>query len=239
MSNGPGIYHGIGKKARDLLYKDYFQQPPIHFHYQILDWSFNLSCQINEIVPGLGTDFRFFIPYQRSNKVELRYLHDYVGVTAGISLATRPILDFSGVVGSSFFSIGTELAFDSATATLAKCNAGFTLNSPILIASLSLNDKADTLRASCYRSLNPLTSTAVAAELTHRFFSNETVLSLGTQYALLPITTVKARLTTNFKVGALIQQQLWSPLLLTIAGEVDFKAVTNKAKLGLSLAIRP
>ncbi|KAA8542390.1 hypothetical protein F0562_023474 [Nyssa sinensis] len=239
MSKHPGIYSDIGKKARDCLYKDYTQQPPIHFHYQFLDWSLNLSCQFNEFVPGFRTGFKFFMPCQRSNKVELEYLHDYFGVAAGISLSTKPLLNFSGAIGSSLFSIGTDLSLDVAATPFAKFNAGLSFNSAILIAALTLNNTFDTLKLSCYRSINSLTDTAVAAELAHGFWTNETILTFGIQHALFPITKVKARVDTSGKIGALIQQRLLPPLHLTIAGEVDVKAIATSAKVGLSLSLRP
>uniref|UniRef100_A0A5B7ATX1 Mitochondrial outer membrane protein porin of 36 kDa n=1 Tax=Davidia involucrata TaxID=16924 RepID=A0A5B7ATX1_DAVIN len=238
MSKRPGIYSDIGKKAGDLLYQDYTQEPPIHFHYKFLDWSFKLSCQIKELVPpGFVTAFKFFIPYQSSNKVQLQYLHNYFGVATGINLTTKPQVNLSGVIGSSLFSIGTELSFDSATGAFTNCNAGLSFNSAIHIAALTLNDRFDTLNFSCYRSVNSLTNTAVAAEVAHGFLSNETILTLGIQHALFPITMVKARANTSGQVGALIQQKLLSSLILTIAGEVDVKAITTSGKVGLSLAL--
>ncbi|CAK9183379.1 unnamed protein product [Ilex paraguariensis] len=231
-----GIYPDIGSKARDLLYKNYTRQPSIHYHYGCFDWSFHLLCQINDIVPGLGTGFRFSLPFQRSNRVELQYLHDFIGITAGIGLTSKPLLHFSGVVGESLFSIGTDLSFDSATGKFAKCNAGFSFNSSILIASLTLNDMADSVIASCYHPVNPLTNSAIAAEVRHRFLSNETTLAFGAQHAVFPFTLVKARVDTNGKLGALIQQELLDTFFLTLDGQVDVKAVTRSAKLGLSVA---
>ncbi|KAI8018352.1 hypothetical protein LOK49_LG04G01962 [Camellia lanceoleosa] len=237
MSKSPGIYHDIGKKARDLLYKGYAQQPPVHYHYGYFNWSFDLSCQINDIVPGLRTGFRFIMPYQ--NKVELQYLHDYVGITAGAGLTTTPLLNFSGVLGSGFFSIGTDISFDVGARQFAKYNAGLSFNTAILITSLTLNDKCDTLRASCHHTVSPLTNTAIAAELTHKFLRNETTLTFGTQHAFFPITLVKARASSNGRLGALVQQELFPSFLLTVAGDVDVWDVMRSAKLGLSLAFRP
>lgn len=67
------------------------------------------------------------------------------------------------------------------------------------------NDKGDTLAASYYHSVSPLTNTAVGAELTHCFSSNENTLTIGTQHALDPLTTVKARVNNYGKASALIR----------------------------------
>ncbi|XP_031252344.1 mitochondrial outer membrane protein porin of 34 kDa-like [Pistacia vera] len=253
MSSSPGLYFHIGKKARDLLYKGYAQQPPFHFSYQWVDWNVDLSCQMESIVPGLQTALRFTIP--DSGKVELRFLHDYVGITAGSglkmsnhhsignepSIGLDPVVNFSGVIGTDLVSLGTDIAFDMSASTFNKINAGLTFNSPFLVASLTLNDKLDTLKASYYQPLNPLSRSAIAAELKHSFFiERTTILTVGGQHELFPSTLVKARMDSNGKVGALIQQGFWQKFFLSIAGEFDFKDNDRRRpKIGLSAALAP
>ena len=87
--------------------------------------------------------------------------------------------------------------------------------------------------------MSPLTNSAVGAEVTHNFSTNENTITVGTQHALDPLTTVKARVNNSGKVHALIQHE-WRPKsLFTISGEVDTKAVDKTAKLGLALALKP
>ena len=101
------------------------------------------------------------------------------------------------------------------------------------------NDKGDALKASYYHIVRPLTSTAVGAELTHSFSSNENTLTIGTQHALDPLTTLKARVNNCGKASALIQHE-WRPKsLFTISGEVDTRAIEKSAKIGLALALKP
>lgn len=101
------------------------------------------------------------------------------------------------------------------------------------------NDKGDALNASYYHVVNHLTNTAVGAEVTHRFSTNENTLTLGSQHALDPLTTVKARVNNFGKASALIQHE-WRPKsLFTISGEVDTKAIEKSAKVGLALALKP
>ncbi|KAF7136208.1 hypothetical protein RHSIM_Rhsim08G0159600 [Rhododendron simsii] len=251
MSKCPGIYNDIGKKARDLLYKDYYtQQPPIH-HYndRNLAWRLDLAGQISDILPGLRTACRFIIPYQ--NEEDTMHVFESWGDRiheskpfdlTGISLAENSLLNFSAVTGNSLLSLGADLSFIPATRQLDKYNAGLSFNIAILNASLTLNDMGDKLRASCYSSINPLTKTAIAVELNHQFSRNETTLTFGAQHAIFPITLVKARASSDGKLGALIQQQLFPSFYLTIAGDVDtqhsVKGVTTRSKLGMSLAFR-
>lgn len=101
------------------------------------------------------------------------------------------------------------------------------------------NDKGDTLTASYYHIVSPLTNTAVGAELTRSFSSNENTLTIGTQHALDPLTTVKARLNNYGKASALIQHELRPKSLFTISAEVDTRAIEKSAKVGLALALKP
>ncbi|PHT88083.1 hypothetical protein T459_10189 [Capsicum annuum] len=221
MSKHPRIYSHIGKNATDLLYGDYIRQSPIHYHYNSVDWNVYFKCQVSGIAPGLSALLKLCIPDQRSNMVEVQYMNNYFGVATGISLTRTPLLSLSGVTGIGFFNIGTDISFDTATTTLSEYNAGLSFDTDILTASLSLSDKADTLRAQIYGSILPLTNTGIAAELTHRFFSKQTTLTLGAQHCLFPFMLIKARVASDGCLGALVQNNIFSALSLTIATEVN------------------
>uniref|UniRef100_M1CDK4 Voltage-dependent anion channel n=1 Tax=Solanum tuberosum TaxID=4113 RepID=M1CDK4_SOLTU len=122
----------------DLLYGDYIRQSPIHNRASLLDCGLYFKCQVNDIVPGLSTLVKLSVPDQRSNKVEVQYMNNYFGVATGISLEKSPLLSLSGVTGIGFFSIGTEISFDTATKTLAECSGGLSFDTDILSASLTL-----------------------------------------------------------------------------------------------------
>lgn len=276
MGKGPGLYTDIGKKARDLLYRDYQSDQKFTIttytsagvaitssgtkkgelfladvNTQLknknittdikVDTNSNLftTITVDEPAPGLKTIFSFIVPDQRSGKLELQYLHEYAGITTGIGLTANPIVNFSGVVGNNALSLGTDLAFDTASGNFIKCNAGLSFTNADLIASMTLNDKGDTLNASYYHTVSPLTSTAVGAELTHSFSTNENTLTIGTQHALDPLTVVKARVNSYGKASALIQHEWSAKSLITISGEVDTRAIEKSAKVGLALALKP
>ncbi|PPD80660.1 hypothetical protein GOBAR_DD22411 [Gossypium barbadense] len=269
MGKGPGLYTDIGKKARDLLYKDYQADHKFTLttytsngvaitstgtkkgELLLADISTELknknittnvklfaTVTVDEPAPGLKTIFSFIAPDQRSGKVELQYQHEYAGISTSIGLTANPLVNFSGVVGNNSVTVGTDLSFDTASGNFTKLNAGLNFTHSDLIASLTLNDKGDTLNASYYHIVSPLTNTAVGAELSHSFSSNENTLTIGTQHALDPLTTVKARLNNYGRASALIQQ--WRPKsLITISGEVDTGAIEKSAKVGLALALKP
>ncbi|KAJ4711275.1 Mitochondrial outer membrane protein porin [Melia azedarach] len=276
MVKGPGLYSDIGKKARDLLYKDYqsdhkftvttytstgvaitssgikkgevfladvssqLKNKNITTDVKV-DTNSNLftTITVDEPAPGLKTIFSFIVPDQRSGKVELQYQHEYAGISTSIGLTANPLVNFSGVIGNNSVSLGTDLSFDTATGNFTKFNAGLSYSHTDLIAALTLNDKGDTLNASYYHIVSPLTNTAVGAELTHSFSNNDNTLTIGTQHALDPLTTVKARVNNYGKASALIQHE-WRPKsLFTISGEVDTRAIEKSAKVGLALALKP
>lgn len=276
MVKGPGLYSDIGKKARDLLYRDYQSDHKFTlttftsngvaitstgvkkgelFLADVstkltnknittdikVDTNSNLftTITVDEPAPGLKAIFSFIVPDQRSGKVELQYLHEYAGISTSIGLTANPIVNFSGVVGNDALSLGTDLSFDTASGNFTKCNAGLSFTKSDLIASLNVNDKGDTLNASYYHTVSPLTNTAVGAELSHGFSSNENTLTIGTQHALDPLTLVKARVNNYGKASALIQHE-WRPKsLVTLSGEVDTRAIEKSAKLGLAVALKP
>ncbi|MBA0765568.1 hypothetical protein Gotri_014738 [Gossypium trilobum] len=276
MGKGPGLYSDIGKKARDLLYKDYQADHKFTVttytsngvaitstgikkgELLLADVSTELknnnittnvkvdtkstlfaTVTVVEPAPGLKTIFSFIVPDQRSGKVELQYQHEYAGISTSIGLNANPLVNFSGVVGNNCVSVGTDLSFDTASGNFTKLNAGLNFTHSDLIASLTLNDKGDTLNASYYHIVSTLTNTAVGAELTHSFSSNENTLTIGTQHALDPLTTVKARLNNYGRASGLIQHE-WRPKsLFTISGEVDTRAIEKSAKVGLALALKP
>ncbi|CAK9186693.1 unnamed protein product, partial [Ilex paraguariensis] len=172
------------------------------------------TITVDEPTPGLKTIFSIRVPEQRSGKLELQSLHDYAGVSTSIGLTANPIVNFSGVVGTSLLALGTDLSFDTKTGGFTKCNVGLSFTNDDLIASLTMNEKGETLNASYYHSVNPATCTAVGAEVTHNFVTSENTITIGTQHSLDPLTTVKARVNNFGKANALIQHE-WRPKSLS------------------------
>ncbi|XP_028806445.1 mitochondrial outer membrane protein porin of 34 kDa [Neltuma alba] len=276
MGKGPGLYTDIGKRTRDLLFKDYHSDQK----FSITTYSPNgivitssgtkkgdlfladvntqlkrrnittdikvdsdsklfTTITVDEPAPGLKSILSFRVPDQRSGKVELQYLHDYAGVCTSVGLTANPTVNFSGVLGTNGLAIGTDVSYDTKSGDFTKVNAGLSLTKPDFIASLTLNEKGDALNASYYHMVNPLTNTAVGADVTHRFSTNENTSTIGTQHALDPLTTLKARVNNSGCASALIQHE-WRPKsFLTISGEVDTRAIEKSAKVGLSLALKP
>lgn len=278
MSKGPGLYSDIGKKARDLLYKDYNTDQKFTLttysptgialtasstkkgelfladintqlkHKNVttdikVDTDSNLftTITVNEPAPGLKTILSFRIPEPelKSGKAEVQYLHNYAGISASIGLTANPIANFSGVIGNNVVALGGDLSYDTKTGVFTRLNAGLNFTKDDLIASLTLNEKANALNASYYHVVNPITKTAVGAEVSHRFSTKENTLTLGTQHAIDSLTTAKLRFN-NFGLASGLIQHEWRPKsFFTISGEVDTKAIEKSARIGIALALKP
>ncbi|EAZ44453.1 hypothetical protein OsJ_29066 [Oryza sativa Japonica Group] len=272
---GPGLYPEIGKKARDLLYRDYQTDHKFtlttytsngvaitatstkkadlifgEIQSQIKNKNITVDVKANsdsnvvttvtvdELTPGLKSILSFAVPDQRSGKFELQYSHDYAGVSASIGLTASPVVNLSSVFGTKALAVGADVSLDTATGNLTKYNAGLSFSNDDLIASLNLNNKGDSLTASYYHIVNH-SATAVGAELTHSFSSNENSLTFGTQHTLDPLTVVKARFNNSGKARALLQHE-WRPKSVwTISAEVDTKAIDKSSKVGIAVALKP
>ncbi|GJT59749.1 mitochondrial outer membrane protein porin of 34 kDa [Tanacetum coccineum] len=93
---------------------------------------------VDEAAPELKAILCFNVPDQNSGKLELQYFHDYTGICASVGLTTNPIVNFSGVVGTSIGSVGTDVSFDAKTGNFTKYNAGLSYSNADLIAAFTL-----------------------------------------------------------------------------------------------------
>ncbi|XP_024044745.1 mitochondrial outer membrane protein porin of 36 kDa-like [Citrus clementina] len=221
MSKSPGLYIDIGKMASYLLYQGYGQQPPNHFRNECLSSSFDIYCRCDDVVPGLSPAFRSMD--HDSVSVELRYMRDYAGITAGIGLKAHRLsahglsahgLSAHGSFAHGLFAHGLPAHEFSAYGSSAHGLSAHGLPANEFSAhgssahglSAHGSEKLEILRASCYLELISLTRTAIAAELKHSFSKNgsisdaiPTTLIVGIQHELFPSTLVKARINTDGK----------------------------------------
>ncbi|KAE8706733.1 Mitochondrial outer membrane protein porin of 36 kDa [Hibiscus syriacus] len=170
------------------------------------------TITIDEPAPGLKTIFSFRVPDQRSGKIELQYLHEYAGISLSIGLTANPVVNFSGVLGTKVLALGTDISFDT---------------------------DWEFHQMQCWIEFHQCGSHCFSGSVTHSFSANVNTVTVGTQHALDPLTTVKARVNNVGKASALIQHE-WRPKsLFTISGEVDTKSIDKSPKVGLALAFKP
>eukprot|EP00262_Sarcandra_glabra_P021009 TRINITY_DN85_c0_g1_i1.p1 TRINITY_DN85_c0_g1~~TRINITY_DN85_c0_g1_i1.p1 ORF type:complete len:277 (-),score=47.58 TRINITY_DN85_c0_g1_i1:125-955(-) len=276
MSNSPALFSDIGKKAKDLLTKDYnFDHKftltmlsdaglgltttgvkrdelfvgDLSMQYKSgnttvdvkVDTYSNVSTTVtvNEIFPRARSAVSFKIPDHKSGKLDVQYFHDHAAINSSIGLTPTPLLELGGAIGSKELSIGAEVGFDTASASITKCNAGIGINKHDMSASVILTDKGETLKASYIHMVNPISGAAVAAEMTHRITTYENSFTIGSSYSLDPCTLVKTRFSDRGKVAVLCQRE-WRPKsLVTLSAEFDSKAVKESSRFGLAVALKP
>ncbi|MBA0765318.1 hypothetical protein Gotri_014536, partial [Gossypium trilobum] len=225
----------------------------VHYVYRLFT-----TIIVDEPAPGLKAIFDFRVHDQRSGKVQnpvsdfnLYHLKlpSYFGfsrenvISSSIGLTDNPIVNFLGVLGTNVLALGTDISFDTKTGNFTKRNVGLSFNNPDLIAYLALhvvmNEKGDPVNASYYHIVNPSTNIGVGVEVTHSFSTNVNTITVGTQHALDPLTTIKARVNNIDNASALIQHE-WRPKsLFTISREVDTKSIDKSPKVRLALALKP
>jgi voltage-dependent anion channel protein 2 len=71
-------------------------------------------------------------------QAEVQYLHDYAGINASFGLNSKPLVNFSGVLGNKDIAVGADVAYDTATGDFTKYNAGLSFTNADLIAAVTL-----------------------------------------------------------------------------------------------------
>ncbi|KAL6227481.1 PREDICTED: mitochondrial outer membrane protein porin 2-like [Fragaria vesca subsp. vesca] len=276
MSKGPGLFADIGKKAKDLLTKDYnsdqkfsvstyseagvaltstavkrggLSAGDIGAQYKYknalvdvkVDTDSNISTTftITDIIPSTKTIASFKVPDYNGGKLEVQYFHDHASFTTAVALNQCPAIDFSATIGTPTIAFGAEAGYDTTSGNFTKYTAGFSVTQPVSVASIILGDKGDSVKASYVHYVDLLKRSAGVMEITRKFSTNENTFTVGGQYAIDPLTVVKAKLNNHGKLGALLQHEVIPKSMLTVSGEIDTKSLDKHPKFGLAIALKP
>ncbi|KAK4481843.1 hypothetical protein RD792_012754 [Penstemon davidsonii] len=189
-----------------------------------------------DLLPGTKAAISFTVPDHKSGKLDVHYLHRHAAINSSIGLNPTPLLEVSAAIGYKDVGIGGEIGFDTASSSFIKCNAGISINKPDFSAALILTDKGQTVKASYVQSVNPVTGTEVAVEMSHKVSRLENSFSIGSVHKVNPLTLIKTRFSNNGKI-AILSQHKWRPnnSLVTVSAEFG----TNVApKFGLAIALK-
>lgn len=88
------------------------------------------------------------------------------------------------------------------------------------------------------RALASLSITAVAAKASHKFSSNENIITIGTQFALTSATTLKARVSNIGNVSFVIKSKWNQKSLIVISGGVNTEAADPIPKFGVAFSTK-
>ncbi|KAL8120003.1 mitochondrial outer membrane protein porin of 36 kDa-like [Apium graveolens] len=207
-----------------------------------------------DLFPGLKAIFSFDI--LKPHTIGLRYLSRYAGINVNIGgLCGSPIFNFSAsrllrdktTLLQSNISIDTKRGIAKCSAAISYCyrdmNASFTLNSNRGIALKAsyyhnLDGKLWKNMNIIQRALASLSITAVAAKASHKFLTNENIITVGTQFALTPATTLKARINNVGNASAVIRSKWSQKAFIVISGEVNTEAADPIPKFGVAFSTK-
>ncbi|XP_050205856.1 mitochondrial outer membrane protein porin 2-like [Mercurialis annua] len=206
----------------------------------IVDSESNIASTVtfDEIFPSTRAIASFKLPDYNSGKLEVQYFHDHATFTTALALNKSPAIDFSSTFGTKAFAFGAEAGYDTTSGKLTKYTAGFTMTKADSTYSIILGDKADTIKAACAKYLDQSKRSAFVTEVSRKFSTNENGYAFGGSYALDPLTTVKAKINNNGKLGAVLQHEMIPKSLLTVSGEFDTVS-SERPKIGFAFAIKP
>lgn len=88
------------------------------------------------------------------------------------------------------------------------------------------------------RALASLSITAIGAEATHKFSTNESAISIGTQFALSHDATLKARINNIGMASGVIESRWNEKTFVTISGEVDTVAEDRTPRFGIAFCTK-
>ncbi|OAY85833.1 Mitochondrial outer membrane protein porin 5 [Ananas comosus] len=260
---GPGLFSDIGKKAKDLLNKDYSYDQKLTISTFSSTGVGLTSAAVKKgglYTLDIGTQYKY-----KNTHIDVKLDTDSnVSTTLTISevlpytktIASLKFPDYkSGKLELQYFHDHASLA----TAVGLKASPVVDLSGTVGVHGVAFGaeagydtasgnftkysagiggDKGDSLRASYVYLFDDEQKTSVVAEVTRRFSTNDNTFTVGGSYAVDPLTTVKARLNNSGKLAALIDTRAKS-ILATISGEFDTKALDKPPKFGLALALKP
>ncbi|KAH0859861.1 hypothetical protein HID58_088122 [Brassica napus] len=118
--------------------------------------SVSTKVTIKNLMPSAKVVISFKIPYHKSGKLDVQYVHPHATLHYSIGLNQSPLLDLSATIGSQTICLGGEVGFDTASSLLTKYNAGIGFNKPDFFAALMFHDNSFTIGSSY--SLDPFTT---------------------------------------------------------------------------------
>ncbi|CAI6003446.1 unnamed protein product [Closterium sp. NIES-65] len=189
-----------------------------------------------DLAPGLKLALTGIVPDSKATKAELTYKQELLHVNATVGLVTQPVFEGALAVGTKGVVVGAELGYDTATNSATKYNLGVAYSESDFAASLLIADKLDTLKAAYFQKVKK--DVEVAVEAAHKLSKSDTTFTAGASFELDPLTEAKLRFNNRGTVAALLQHEFRPKSKVTIAGEVDSKALDKSGKVGLAIALK-
>ncbi|KAL8122896.1 hypothetical protein AgCh_011032 [Apium graveolens] len=204
------------------------------------------TSTFTEHVQSKKTVDSFKFPDYNSGKLEVQLLLHSTTFTTAIVLnqittsavelnQIFPVVDVSATIGS----IGAEACYETSSSKVTNCSLGINFTKKDACASIILGDNKDTIKASYVHHLDSLKRSAAIGEISRRFSTNENTFTVGGLYAVDNLTTIKAKINNHGKLGVFLQHEVIPKSLLSLASEIDTKALDKTPRFGLALVLKP
>ena len=108
------------------------------------------------------------MPDYNSGKLEVQYFHDHATLTTTVALNQSLAIDVSAIIGTPSIAFGVEAGYDTTTGNFMKYTAGLSVAKPESSASIILDDKRDSIKASYVHHLDQFKKSAAIGEITRK-----------------------------------------------------------------------
>ncbi|KAJ1433492.1 Porin domain superfamily [Sesbania bispinosa] len=240
MANGPAPFSEIGKRARDLLYKDY------NFDHKF-SLSVPNSAGLGLIATGLKKD-QIFVG-------DINTLYKSGNVTVDVKVDTYSNVSTKVTVNDIFHSNKVALSFNIPDHKSGKLDVQYLHPHAAIDSSIGLNPSPQLELSAAIGSKELCMGAEVGFNTTSSSFTKYNagiafnksdfsaalmLFTIGSSQSLDPITVLKTRFSDDGK-AAFQCQRAWRPnSLITLSAEYDStKIFSSSTKFGLALTLKP
>lgn len=192
------------------------------------------------LVKGLkiSMDTTYSIPTNtKDGKISAEYKHDLVSLSGDVDLNLQggPLVNAAAVLGHGPYTVGYQIAYDTAKSKLTKNNVGLGLTGNDYIFFANVND-GQVFGSSIYKKVSPGLECGFTLGWTAS--ANTTSFGMGTKYQLDDTSCVRAKVNNSRQLGLGYEQKLSKGITLTLSTLIDGKNLNqggHKVGLGLEL----
>ncbi|KAG8377540.1 hypothetical protein BUALT_Bualt08G0043800 [Buddleja alternifolia] len=243
-NRGPGLFSDCGKKAKEVLTKDYSDDRKLVISSQS-DTGLALGSTLVKkgglALGDVAAQYKFNsaaldIKFDTQSNIEVQYFHEHGSLITAVGLNRSPTLNVSATIGTPSFAFGTEASYMVSSGNFSKYDAGFSLKTPNVCASAILFDRGDAVKVCYLHHLDQLNRGVAVGEIVRKFSTNESTLTVGCSYAIDPHRIAKAKLNNHGHLSALIQHELKPKSILTISGSFDTLSMEKTPRFEYAIA---
>lgn len=190
------------------------------------------------LVKGLkvSVDSTYNLPTNtKDGKISAEYHHSLVNLAGDVDLNLQggPLVNASAVLGHGPYTVGYQIAYDSAKSKLTKNNVGLSMAGNDYVFFANVND-GQVFGSSVFKKLSPELECGFTLGWTAS--ANTTSIGVGTKYQIDETSCVRAKLNNSRQVGLGYQQKISDGISLTLSTLIDGKNFNQGGhKVGLSL----